>query len=172
MSEELQDCIRRFIGGILNIVSELGAHRNRGVSTIPKTEDFNFELSTPDCGKDSIMTDHSSSENHFAVAHDGLASIMGYLVNVDVPPFVKQGILRNAIKISQNLEDNERRYQQIMALNTKLCSLCPADADILLSGRHDTENTDIPNKEINRLLLSAKRRIKKSPLTGNETKKD
>ena len=80
--------------------------------------------------------------DYFTDAHDGLAGIMGYLLNVNIPPNFKKGILRNAMKISKNLIDNEEKLRELQTVNNKLMatrrikygtwSLCPDTADALL----------------------------------------
>ena len=129
-------------------------------------------------------TNHSSTETQFAEAHDGLAGIMGYLLNVEIPPLVKRGILRNAMKISTNLEDGERRLQELIALNNKLVatrriklgtwSICPDSAEIALNRRREhretgghASNKDTQNErdDHNELLESPPWKIDKSHMT-------
>ena len=118
--------------------------------------------------------------DHFAEAHDGLAGIMGYLLNVDVPPCVKQGILRNTKKIYKNLVENEEKLRALQIFNSKLMatrrikngawSLCPETADVLLSKQREHKKRDEQNKRTERTRTSARELEpnKEEPRTGND----
>ena len=127
-----------------------------------------------------IKINRMADPSDFAEAHDGLAGIMGYLLNVDVPPCVKQGILRNAKKISKNLAENEEKLRALQLFNNKLMatrrvkrgtwSLCPETAEVLISKQREHKKRDEQNKRTERRKTSARELEpnKEEPRTGND----
>ena len=127
-----------------------------------------------------IKINRMADPSDFAEAHYGLAGIMGYLLNVDVPPCVKQGILRNAKKISKNLAENEEKLRALQLFNNKLMatrrikhgtwSLCPETAEVLLSRQREYKKRDEQIKRTEPKKTSAREleSNKEDSRTGND----